>query len=266
MDSYRHPRLLPFFLQLRSRLPSRLQPQSPAPTSIPEVQPPTAEPSATIPASQPAAAVHFKAGDPIQIDLIAMASRTEGWGISGANVLTTADGGQTWREATPPQNFLPGTNYQAYGTFLSPQIAWVIFASDDQIAPDAVVWHTSDGGLNWTPGNSLNHQAIGDNVWAEFTVLDPRNVWMMVRGVYVGAGTHYNHELFHTTDGGLTWSSLDGQTSDDYTGMVFADANSGLRTLQTTGAYAAAPPAYDVTTDGGVTWESRELAAPAGRA
>jgi photosystem II stability/assembly factor-like uncharacterized protein len=235
---------------------------SPTSTSISEVQLPTTEPSATIPASQPVAAVHFKTGDPIQIDLIAMVSRTEGWGISAENVLSTVDGGQTWREATPPQNFVPGSTNQAYGTFLSAQNAWVVFASDDHIAPDAVVWHTIDGGLNWTPSNPLNHQAIGDRVWAEFAVLDTQNVWMMVRGVYVGAGTHFNHELFHTSDGGMSWTSLDGQTSDDYTGMVFADTNSGLRTLQTTGAYAAAPPAYEITTDGGLTWENRELPPP----
>jgi photosystem II stability/assembly factor-like uncharacterized protein len=191
-----------------------------------------------------------------------MLSRTEGWGLSGPYVLTTVDGGQTWREATPPQNFPLGTKAQAYGAFLNTQTAWIVFATDGVIPPEATVWHTTDSGRNWTPGMPLNHQAIGDNVWAEFAVLDPQNVWMMVRGVYVGAGTHYNHELFHTTDGGLTWTSLDGQTSNDYTGMLFADANFGLRTLQTTGAYAAAPPAYDVTTDGGVIWESRELPPP----
>jgi hypothetical protein len=85
---------------------------------------------------------------------------------------------------------------------------------------------------------------------------------VLVRGVYVGAGTHFNHELFHTTDGGLTWSALDSQISDDYTGMIFVDANTGLRTLQTTGAYASAPPAYEVTSDGGANWENRELPPP----
>jgi photosystem II stability/assembly factor-like uncharacterized protein len=236
--------------------------ESPTSTFVPELSLPTVEASATLPASQPAAAAHFKSGNSIQIDLIAMISRTEGWGISGAYVLTTLDGGLTWREATPPQNLTPGSKNQAYGTFLSPQIAWVVFTSDDHIAPDAVVWHTTDGGRNWTPGNSLNHQAIGDNVWAEFAVLDPQNVWMLVRGVYVGAGTHYNHELFHTSDAGLTWITLDGQTSDDYTGIRFADTSLGLRTLQTTGAYASAPAAYDVTTDGGMNWENHELPPP----
>ena len=191
-----------------------------------------------------------------------MKSRSEGWGLSGPFVLTTADGGQTWREATPPESFHFDTKYQAYGAFLDPQTAWIVFAGGGQIFPESSVWHTTDGGLNWTPGAPLNHQVFGDRVWAEFAVLDAQNVWMLVRGVYAGAGTHFNHELFHTADGGLTWTSLDGQTSDDYTGMVFADPKFGLRTLETTGAYAPAPPAYDITTDGGATWEGRELPPP----
>jgi photosystem II stability/assembly factor-like uncharacterized protein len=100
--------------------------------------------------------------------------------------------------------------------------------------------------------------------WAEFAELDAKNVWVMARAVYLGAGTHFNHELFHTADGGQSWTSLDGEISDNYTGMVFADPEFGLRTLQTLGAYGPGAPAYDVTTDGGATWENRELPPPPG--
>lgn len=211
---------------------------------------------------QPAAAAHFRTGDPVQLDSIAMKSRTEGWGLSGPYVLTTADGGKTWREATPPESFPSSTKNQAYGAFLNAQTAWIVFAEDGHISPEASVWHTTDSGRNWTPGAPLFHQILGDSVWAEFAVLDAQNVWVLVRGVYLGAGTHFNHELFRTADGGLTWTSLDGQISDDYTGMVFADIKFGLRTLQTIGPYGPGPPAYDVTTDGGAAWESRELPPP----
>jgi len=237
-------------------------PEVPSPTLAAVLSAPTAEPSPTHAAPQPAAAAHFRAGDPVQLDSISMISRTEGWGLSGSYVLTTVDGGQTWREATPPQSSQPGTQTHAYGAFLDAETAWIVFAEDGHILAEASVWNTTDAGRTWTPGAPLFHQAIGDSVWAEFAVLDARNVWVMMRGVYVGAGTHYNHELFHTTDGGLTWTSLDGEISNNYTGMVFADTAFALRTLQTTGAYAASPPAYDVTTDGGVTWEGRELPPP----
>jgi hypothetical protein len=191
-----------------------------------------------------------------------MISRSQGWGLSGPYVLTTADGGQTWREGTPPESLTGTTKNQAYGAFLNAQTAWIIFAEDSQISPNASVWSTTDGGRTWTPTAPLSHQVVGQNVWAEFDVLDAQNIWMMVRGVYAGAGTHYNHELFRSADGGLTWTSLDGEISDDYTGMVFTDTKFGLRTLQTTGAYAPGPPAYDVTSDGGATWDGRQLPPP----
>jgi photosystem II stability/assembly factor-like uncharacterized protein len=249
-----------------THLPNSSPTTNPAPTPAvaTEASSPPGQTSPAYAAPQPAAAPHFHAGDPIQLDSISMKSRSEGWGLSGPYVLTTTDGGQTWREVTPPQNFPSGKSVQAFGVFLNAQAAWIVFAMDSQIPPEASIWHTVDGGRNWTPGGPLFHQVIGDRVWAEFAVLDAQNVWLLVRGVYVGAGTHFNHELFRSVDGGLTWTSLDDQISDDYTGMVFADANFGLRTLQTTGAYAPAPPAYDVTTDGGATWEGRELPPPPG--
>ena len=191
-----------------------------------------------------------------------MMSSTEGWGLSGPDVLVTTDGGQTWREATPPETHPAGTPGKAYGAFLDKQTAWIVFSQSDQILPEASVWHTTDGGRTWTPSAPLFHQVYGQSVWTEFATLDAENAWLMVRGVFAGAGTHHTHELFRTTDGGLTWTSLDGEVSDDYTGMVFVDASSGWRTWQTIGAYAAAPPDYGVTTDGGANWDSRGLPPP----
>ncbi|HSO12873.1 MAG TPA: sialidase family protein [Anaerolineales bacterium] len=249
-------------------VPPSLPPsQQPLPATLPPtttvtVSVPTAETFSTHTAPQPAAAPHFQVGDLVQLDSITFNSRTDGWGISGPYVLTTADGGQTWREVTPPQSFPSGTKNQAYGAFLNTQTAWIIFAEDDRIPPEAPTWRTTDGGRNWTRGAPLFHQVFGDSVWVEFAVLNTQSIWVLVRGVYLGAGTHFNHELFRTMDSGLTWTSLDGQISDDYTGMVFADTEFGLRTLQTTGAYAPGPPAYDVTTDGGAAWDSRELPPP----
>ncbi len=226
----------------------------------------TAIPTETIPAptleSFQAAPAHFHPGDPIQLDQIAMTSLTEGWGLSGQDVLVTADGGQTWREVTPPESLPSGPPDKAYGVFLDRQTAWVVFSQGDQIAPEAPVWHTTDGGSTWIRSAPLLHQVYGNVVWAEFATLDAGDIWLLVRGVSVGAGTHYSHDLFRSTDGGLTWNSLDGEISDDYTGLAFADVSNGWRTYQTTGAYGSAPPGYAVTTDGGANWEDRQLPPP----
>jgi photosystem II stability/assembly factor-like uncharacterized protein len=191
-----------------------------------------------------------------------MVTLTDGWGISGAYLLKTADGGQNWREVTPSTSQAD----TLFGAFLDAQTAWVVFSNGSQFNTPMTIYTTSDGGGTWrtNQGPPIYPNAMGDTTWAEFAALDAQNVWVMVRGVYVGAGTHHNHELFHTTDGGQTWTSQDGEISDDYTGMVFADPEFGLRTLQTTGAYGPGAPNYDVTTDGGATWQSRELPPPAG--
>jgi photosystem II stability/assembly factor-like uncharacterized protein len=213
-------------------------------------------------APQPAAPALLPPGTHIQLDKIHMVSQTEGWGTSGHILLKTADGGQTWREVTPSA----GQADMIYGAFLDGLSAWIIFSNGGQIENPLTIYTTTDGGHTWTTNQGLQiyPNVAGDSTWAEFAALDDRNVWVMVRGVYVGAGTHYSHELFHTADGGMTWTSLDGEISDDYTGMVFADTNFGLRTLQTTGFYGPGAPTYDVTTDGGATWESRELPPPPG--
>jgi photosystem II stability/assembly factor-like uncharacterized protein len=219
-------------------------PPTPWPTSVPE----------------PAAAASLAPGSAVQLDEIHMISLTEGWGTSGGILLKTADGGKTWREVTPSG----AAGDMIYGAYLDMQTAWIAFSSAGQLEFPLAIHHTSDGGLTWTINRdpTIYPNVVGDVTWAEFAVLDAQNLWMMVRGVYVGAGTHYNHELYRSTDGGASWTSLDGEYSDDYTGMVFADTEFGLRTLETTGAYGPGAPAYDVTTDGGATWQNRELPPP----
>jgi len=246
-------------------VPATQVPTAAGATDVPTEAPTVAQPTwpATPSVPQPAAAPSLHAGDPLQIDEIHMIDPTSGWALSGPYVLVTADGGKSWHEVTPPADTSAGVPDAAYGAFLDARTAWVIFSSANQIPTQAQVWHTTDGGATWTPGAPLMHQVVGDSVWAQFATLDAQNVWVMVRGVYVGAGTHYNHELFHTGDGGLTWTSLDGQISDDYTGMVFRDPLNGVRTLQTIGAYGPGPAAFDITSDGGATWTNVELPPPA---
>jgi photosystem II stability/assembly factor-like uncharacterized protein len=247
--------------------PETVTPMTEGPTPellTPTTEGPTIEPFIPTPtlAPQPAAPAQLPAGSHIQLDEIHMVSQTEGWGISGHTLLTTADGGQTWREVTP--NVSQGDTI--YGIFLDRQTAWVIFSTGGHIDYMLTIYFTTDGGHTWTynQGPPIYINVYGETTWAEFAALDAQNVWVMVRGFSVGAGGHHYHELFHTADGGLTWTSLDGEISDDYTGMVFADTHFGLRTLQTLSAYYNWPPGYDVTTDGGATWEGGELPPPSG--
>ncbi|MEP7135005.1 MAG: hypothetical protein ABI904_08735 [Chloroflexota bacterium] len=222
----------------------------PEPISAPEVS------------AQPASASQHKSGEAIKLDSITMNNVLNGWSLSGGEVLVTTDGAQTWREVTPPEVMPPDAKIQVYGTFLDAQHAWVIFAANDQIPPEAVVWQTADAGHTWSASAPLNHTAYGEFLWAEFSALDATHLWLMMRGVYLGAGTHYAAQFFRTTDGGRTWLLLVGDVGVNYTGLVFADADHGLLTWQTTGAYAPSPPEYAVTTDGATNWDVRGLPPP----
>ena len=242
---------------------------SPAPTDT-ETAVVSASPTPEPPSlGEPAAPPHYQVGDPIQLDEIHMMNANEGWALSGPYVLVTTDGGVTWREATPPETFPNEATATAYGAFTDSQTAWVIFSigkdqQDPQIAPEASVWHTADGGQTWTRGAPLLHEAYGDYLWAEFAALNAEEVWLLVRGVYSAAGRHFRAQLFHTSDGGVTWTPLAGEAdlNWDFTGMVFSDGANGWLTWQTTGAYASSPPEYAVTNDGGDSWETFELPPP----
>ena len=250
---------------------------TPAPPEIPlpsATLESTAEPSLspTFTASpvnpQPPAPPYFTIGESFTLTSIHMVSDTAGWGISGQYILVTRDGGLTWREVTPPEIFSSGTNVEAYGAFPEEQTAWVIFSEDSQISPGASVWITSDGGLTWKAGQPLLHGVYGDIVWAEFASLNARTGWIAIRGAWAGAGSHYDSQLFRTTDGGLTWENLVTSTDvdiafQDFTGLVFSDEKTGWLTWQFLGAYISWPASYATTADGGSTWESHNLPTPA---
>jgi photosystem II stability/assembly factor-like uncharacterized protein len=243
----------------------------PTPTEITPEPEETPDRPATSPA-QPAAQPHFKVGEKLALDFVHMVSLDEGWALQGPYVLVTEDGGSTWREVTPPELFPEGILAQAYAAFANESTAWVVYGFDTldsadpayayyQVPAEASVWATYDGGETWTPSPPLRHEIYGDSTWAELTSVDDITAWMMIRGVYVGAGTHYIAQLFRTEDG-ITWESLDADVGVDYTGMVFADEDAGWLTWQTTGAYAAAPPEVAITTDSGFNWDILDLPAP----
>ena len=99
-------------------------------------------------------------------------------------------------------------------------------------------------------------------LWAEFAVLDATNIWMMVRGVYVGAGTHFTHELFRTTDGGLTWTAAAITTvdadafSDDKEYLAVGPDMANLSNDIFVVAWQERGVIYAATSDDGLTWNA----------
>ncbi len=284
--------------ELQTPVPSTTIPPttSPAPTTRPATDTPIVEPArlkTPLPA-QLARGPYFAPGDQIVLDEIYMLSLSDGWALSGPFVLATADGGQTWRQASPPASLPEGTwkassgphvletsdggqtwgpaadpyslqpweRVAVHAAFLDTRTAWVVYSAGIYFGPDTRVWHTADGGRSWTPSLAFDPQVRGDTTWARIFALDSEHLWLMACAAWVGAGHHYDCKFFRNLDGGASWNSMDVDVGVDFTGMGFSDASHGWLIWQTLSAYYYIPPEYAYTDDGGQTWEGHIFPPP----
>jgi photosystem II stability/assembly factor-like uncharacterized protein len=235
--------------------------------------PPT--PIALTPTLAGPALAHLVPGQKIDITFIHMVDVNQGWGIGGLNkasdhVFLTKDGGQTWRDVTPPQPGAgAGATITALGYFPNADTAHVAYgppADSGGVPPFIQVWNTNDGGATWTYG-SIDTSSVSGEAFSPYYLnfADSQHGWLMV---YLGAGMmHAYVALFMTVDAGATWTDiLDPYTVNDIqsfpkTGMVFEDPLTGWLTRDAQGVDPT--PHIFRTTDGGVTWTRIDLPAPA---
>jgi len=255
----------------------------PSPTSVPPTSAPGASPTpaaaeATIapptlaPAANPIA--RLAAGQPVTITTIHMLDANTGWATGGAaivgdHVLHTADGGNTWKDVTPPEPAsAPESPSRAIGFFMDTNTAWVAYNyfNVGGAAAAGTVWRTADGGQTWQASALINWADAGDYFDpTDMQFLDAQNGWLLV---HLGVGMSHDYvALFHTTDGGLNWErTVDPllnnlQMSCEKTGMVFVDSQTGWVTGD---CHGVAPGVFLQTTrDGGQTWQTPELPPPA---
>jgi photosystem II stability/assembly factor-like uncharacterized protein len=221
------------------------------------------------------AMAHFVPGQKIDIRYIDMVDVNQGWGIGGLNkasdhVFRTQDGGQTWRDVTPPQPApdASATN-TALGYFLNAATAWVANGPSPEsggMPPFIQVWKTIDGGGTWSY-SSIDTSVVSGETFSPYFLnfADTQHGWLMV---YLGAGMmHAYVALFMTIDGGATWTDiLDPLTVNDIqsfpkTGMIFVDPQTGWLTRDAQGVDPT--PHIFRTTDSGVTWTRLDLPTPA---
>ena len=196
----------------------------------------------------------------IRIDFL---DTTNGWGIAannGGHLLRTVNGGTTWLDATPPG--LTGIGYSTNLSVLNVNTVWVLVPNADFFT--GRLYHTGDGGLNWTsvavPFGGANLQFLDAS----------RGRALADRGVGLGSNSV---EMFQTSDGGATWLSVfnNDPTRPDSSGslplsgikngMTFLDANTGW----VTGTRPVGGEVYlFVTQDGGVSWERQSIPLPIG--
>ena len=244
---------------------------TPTETGTPSISP---TPYSLTPTLAGPAMAHFTPGQKIDITYIHMIDTNQGWGIGGLNkasdhVFRTQDGGQIWRDVTPPQPAPGASNsVNAVGYFWNAATAWVVYGPTESgvIPPFIMVWSTRDGGGMWTYGSIDTSLASGEafSPWY-LNFADTQHGWLMV---YLGAGMMHNYvALFATSDGGATWTDIldpftdGGIQSFSKTGMVFVDPQTGWLTRDGQGVDPT--PHLFRTTDGGVTWTRLDLPAPA---
>lgn len=268
------------------------QAPSPAPATATTV-PPTIAPSqkaAPSPSALPATAssvpvsltpvpiATLAPGQAVTITTIHMLDANAGWALGGAestgdHVLRTADGGQTWSEVSPPQPAPTSTQslaVSAAASFADANNAWVVYGSG-LVAPTATatVWHTTDGGQNWTASQPFAMDSSGSAEYfaaTDLQFLDSQNGWFIA---HEGAGMNHDYfTLFKTTDAGQSWTQLidptqGGPQSCTKTGLQFTSAQTGWLTGD---CHGVAPRVFfKHSDDGGATWQDVVLPAPAGQ-
>ena len=252
--------------------------QSPQPSENPEATSPSATsttlPSPTeIPSNSPIIP-HISPGLRLTITMINMKDKDTGWAIGKTedsiedHILTTADGGNTWLDVTPPET-LPQkadefTYKQATGFFMDREHAWVIY-NPDELGQPAIVWKTTSGGAQWEANDPIQtlFQSI-DRIYYS----DENHGWLML-GIEGGMG-HAWVELYRTSENTRQWELLidpqnDVESADLHycckTGMVFYGSDIGLMTF---GRGPMGGAFINWTDDGGWTWESHPLPRPTG--
>ena len=173
-----------------------------------------------------------------------------GWAVGQVNsdlidhLMFTGDGGTTWHEHSPLDAFqgAPASGLAATPFFASASQAWAVYTSrpGETVPTELTVWHTTDGGQNWQPGDPLDLSDLP----AEFAIpsdlgflTDNMHGWIMI---HMGSGMNHDYIAVFTTDNsGKTWqrvvdSTQAGITSRDQswdlmscpkTGLAFSDPN-----------------------------------------
>ncbi len=169
---------------------------------------------------------------------------TLGWAVGSYSdvgaILHTTDGGANWSL----QYQMPGIGFLRGVAFADAQNGWAVGGA-------GTILHTSDGGLTWSPQSS----GYGRTIYS-VTFLDSQNGWAAGQGPgSLVEGTRGIGTVYHTTNGGATWSfqhvGLDAyHGTSSFFDIDFADPQHGIATGN---SFLGGNERYR-TADGGATW------------
>ena len=170
-----------------------------------------------------------------EVGKIQFVTATEGWiSISPGGLLHTTNGGVTWKE-TPldlPNVIISSMIDPAFNMcFINPLTGWVLksFGTDPFDSNGAVVYKTTNGGLNW---QKIILSQVPKDMGGQIQFIDENNGYASIVNTESGLAKYYK-----TTDGGTTWSLL---PSDGTVGIFYpVDLNNSWGIL---GTFSQTPP------------------------
>ncbi|MBN2471487.1 MAG: hypothetical protein JXN59_12250 [Anaerolineae bacterium] len=194
------------------------------------------------------------------LNAVVFVDTATGW-AAGADgmILHTVDGGQTWsRQAVGTTDafndivfvdaltgWAVATVATTYDDFLDVYTDW-----------NATIWHTIDGGETWQPQKLPEAASILQGV----ECVDALNGWAV--GTARSGEDQYGRlqhagVIYHTADGGQTWTEQIGVESFSFAKVDFVDALHGWAVGFATSTGADQRAVFH-TSDGGQTWERQE--------
>jgi photosystem II stability/assembly factor-like uncharacterized protein len=183
----------------------------------------------------------------------------QGW-VVGANgtIRHTSDGGNLWvKQTVATTDDFRGVvfvdNNTGWATCVKPMHYNRKEEADDW---QAAIWHTDDGGENWVQQAVPTNTSILHNI----DFIDSLSGWAVGTKLVGDDGLHPQHEgaIYHTSDGGLTWSEQysPGQKIT-FTTVDFLDATNGWVVGFPTRSSLKGGFVFH-TADGGKTWDRQE--------
>lgn len=185
-------------------------------------------------------------GDQAMLGRVQFVSATEGWiSANGGRFLHTTDAGNNWVVVDP---FPSDTVWN----FSDPSLdmCWVnqnygwrvnILGSDYSSSNGALVYKTTNGGLDWTKKNILNKPFV---IPAQIEFVDQNYGWIILYDL-----DSMKRHILNSKDGGNTWNTVDSMAIEG-AWVDFVDYENGW--LITT---SPNPPYYiQKTSDGGANW------------
>jgi photosystem II stability/assembly factor-like uncharacterized protein len=181
-------------------------------------------------------------------------SASDLWAVDANGALLHSTDGATWREQASPVRW---SQRLSAVSFPDANDGWAVgTANTTQAAaepPSGVIFHTSDGGVSWTPQSSV---LSGELTGVQF--VDPSDGWA-ISDMPFGFGSGANAALERTTDGGSDWVAEYVPDNPSLTALSFSSATTGWAGGYYSTNSGAQVAAIFKTTDGGQSWKSETL-------